>query len=245
MFEFLGSLVNAATSWFGGEANRNAQQQANQQSWAQTQWMDTHHIQDVVGDAKAAGINPLAALGVSTPSAPVAVGATNDQIGNVGQSLGRAMSALAPQDDKAKQLDIRLKELAVDSAQQDVVAKQLENSKNAVVAQPGTPPGLPARGSNSIPLPTPRPFGGYLGDGALYQTFYDDTGQPIRLLSEKASQSLMNNASIPMSVPIAAQMTGGNIIDMAHQHIRPDVLRHLSPVLGPVDRSKGFWKHLR
>lgn len=233
----LGSLASAAVNWFSGEANRNATQAANQQSWAQSLWMDQNHISNIVNDAKRNGINPLAALGVtSSGGAPQAVGATNDRMGEAGQDIGRAISALSSTDDKAKQLDMRLKELQIDSAKQDVVAKQLENSKNAtVMGQPGTPPGLPRRaGGSGIPLPQPRPYGGYLGEGALYQTFYDDGGKPIRLPSEKASQAMMNNASIPVSVPIALDMAGkagGNAVSELYQHLRPDVVRRFLPNL--------------
>lgn len=254
---FLGSLVSGGFELFGNDQKYKETQAINAQNFQNSLYFDTHHIQDVVGDAKAAGINPLAALGSTTPSAPVAVGSGQEGIGRAGQDFGRAVSSLMQQDDKDEALKRRLLQLQIDGAEQDVVSKQLQNSKNATtMGAAGNPPGVPSSSTRSTGIPLPRPRPGapileYDPPTPLYQTFVDDKGDRVRLLGKEASQSLMNSASMPISVPIGAQMLVGNTVDLTAQHVRPDVLREWSRgVFGGADRPAirrrdryhgGFW----
>lgn len=116
----VGSLIGGASSLFGGGQNNNwlAEQQFNQaqnQAWnmqnAQEQFqreVGQNSIQWRVGDAKAAGISPLAALGAPTFSPSISVGNPSPNVSggidrqlpdlsrmgaNLGDIIGKTMTA--------------------------------------------------------------------------------------------------------------------------------------------------------
>jgi len=100
----LPAIIGAGASLLGGllsnkaneKANAQAQENALRQEALQKEFAQSG-IQWKVGDAKAAGIHPLYALGANTVSySPSTVGATPnnfDFLGDVGQNVGRAIQA--------------------------------------------------------------------------------------------------------------------------------------------------------
>lgn len=94
----------------------------------------------VAAEAAKLGVSPLAILGgggsAPTPMQNVAGGAAT-----FGQNLGRAITSQDPAGDKIKKLQAQQLELQNQGLAEDVAAKQLHNSTNAVsLAQPGSPP---------------------------------------------------------------------------------------------------------
>lgn len=212
MGDFLGGLIGAAGSFFGGQAQIKEQDKINNQNIQEALDFAQHGIQWKVADAKAAGINPLAALGVSSPSAPVSVGAdVATPMASAGQNLGRAASALMQPTDKDAALRTELLKANVDAAKADVVSKNLQNARMAVNVQPGTPPGLPSHG---IPIPRARPGRGQLDYNPpppLFQTFRDQYGNDVYLPSEKAASPLQTLGAAPVNVGIAAGLASHGV----------------------------------
>lgn len=220
--DIFGGIIGAAGNLIGMDQQRRNQQELNQQNFNNAIYMDTHHIQDVVADAKAAGINPLAALGVNTPSAPVAVGSDlATPIAQAGQDIGRAVTSYMTPENKLDALNAKLIQAKIDNTNADTAQRTLAASTAArTFAAPGSAPGLPARGF--VPLPTPAP---HTKDTLpLFQDYRDRSGGRVTLLSNEASQAVMNSASLPM-VPVVGSGLVGNNIPNAADAFRPDVMR--------------------
>lgn len=128
--DFIGGLFNAGTSmWNTGQTNKQAKKMA-----ATT-------VQTRVADARAAGINPLAALGYSGSQPSLAVGDLSP-IGNslkqMGQDTDRAEGAAAKQQDRdfiVKRNQLELQRLGLEN--------QLLGSKIRQIDSPGNPPPIP------------------------------------------------------------------------------------------------------
>lgn len=101
MLDFLGNLVGAGLSYLGGRETRDQQiNMFNQQMHAQDA-LSREQIQRRVADAKAAGVHPLYALGAQGFNfSPVSVGGLENPLGDMGQDISRAMSALKPAEDR-------------------------------------------------------------------------------------------------------------------------------------------------
>lgn len=123
------TLINAATKLIGGSMSQNAQENANAQN--QAQWQTSMAYQDLanknniqwkVADAKAAGLHPLAALGVSPAGGPVSgVGAVpetgmGDAISSLGSDISRAVSASRTQQQRAEAYDNSMRSLSLETA---------------------------------------------------------------------------------------------------------------------------------
>lgn len=221
----IGGLMNTSSNQAINAANIQNQDYLNAQNWQHQLFLDTHHIQDLVGDARKAGISPLAALGVNTPSAPVSVGATQqassamgEGVARAGQDISEAFQKYASQDTKKRDLEMQLLQAQVDSARSDIVGKQLRNSQVArTFARPGSR-------SSEVPLPMARPA--HLGELPLYQTYYDNYGDGSRvtLLSKDASEAVMNASSLPIAPVVGAGLVGRNVPN-AWESLRPDISR--------------------
>lgn len=241
MLSFLGSLLSGGASLLGGLFGQKNQANINAANIAQQNYLDTHHIQDITADAKAAGINPLAALGVSTPSPVMQVGsdAMPNAINSAGQDIGRAVTSYMSPESKLDQLNAKLLQARIDNVNADTAEKTMSSSVAArTFAAPGSPPGLP--------LPLARPsdidqFGNKIHP--LYQTVVDDSGQKIRILSPEASQSFQNAASWGVELPVGAQMAAGNVINMGKEHLwRPDITRHVQNLNPSVTWDSRFYE---
>lgn len=145
MLGFLGGLASSALNFFGGQSAQEksieAQQNINNQNIAMQKEFAQNGVQWKVADARAAGINPLAALGASTTSFSNLVGPTVGQEGEgiqkAGQDLGRAMSAASSMDDKYEQAVKKI------TLQKGELENQLLASQIAKTNSPSVGPSMP------------------------------------------------------------------------------------------------------
>lgn len=231
--DFLGGLLSGASNLIGGFFNRQSAQDVNQQNLAASMFQATHGIRERVADAKAAGINPLAALGFFTPGSPTLVGDNSfgESIGAAGQDISRAITAGNPQVKRQQELESQLLEAKIANVNADTVRQQAEASSLVRrFASPGTAPSV------SVPLPTASPF--TRDTLPLFQDYRDDRGGRLTLLSPDASQAVMNAASLPAAVPIGAGLVGRNIPNLIEgartppvEVSRPDVFRNIDPAI--------------
>lgn len=157
-------LAGVGGSILGGILNNNAQNKAtdaNTQVNRENQELQKEFAQQglrwKVADAKAAGINPLVALGAQTASfSPASIGSTpntsmGDTMSNIGQDVSRAMSATRTSDERT------IAQLNVQGAQLDLQGKALDNQikqsqlrKMEAVgpAFPGTDSFIPGQGNS-------------------------------------------------------------------------------------------------
>lgn len=150
------SLFSAGLSFLGGQMNRSSQDDFNrqqaaiaQQNIAQQREFAQHGIQWKVDDARAAGINPLAALGSQPASfSPVSIGGEaakpGDSFTNMGQDLQRAFKAastasMREESDNAelRKLNLEKASLENDVLRNEIASKQMRTSRiNAQVGPP-------------------------------------------------------------------------------------------------------------
>lgn len=150
------SLVSAGLNLFGGLMNRNSQDNFNaqqlrmaQQNIDQQREFAQHGVQWKVEDARAAGINPLAALGMPSASfSPVSVGGEaskpGDSFANMGQDLQRAFkasstAAMREESDNSelRKLNLEKASLENDVLRTELASKQMRTSRlNAQVGPP-------------------------------------------------------------------------------------------------------------
>lgn len=111
----IGSLISGGLNLIGGlfgkssaDANRASQEAMADRNIQLQKEFAQQGVRWKVADARAAGINPLAALGASTSSfAPVAIGNTSDSsmqtaLSNMGQDVGRAVNATRTAPERAE-----------------------------------------------------------------------------------------------------------------------------------------------
>jgi hypothetical protein len=160
MWDFLGGAVGALGSIYGAnvaadtaQKNMEMQQQINATNIAEQEKFAQTGIQWKVADAKAAGINPLAALGASTSSFSNVVAPQNDSgaaiaqaYGKAGQSLGGALSRIQTQEQR---------DTAAANTALDLQNKQLNNqyiqARINEINRPGTAAGVPVPTSKVTP----------------------------------------------------------------------------------------------
>lgn len=152
MENWFGGLVGAAGSLFGGLLNTSSAQAINAANLQQQMYLANNSVSMRVADAKRAGINPLAALGVSSPGF---VGATNTDPGAgvaaAGQDISRALMATQDKETKLDAAKEKLINLQIAQMENDVVHGQLVNSTAArQLASVGSAPGVP------LPMADPR-----------------------------------------------------------------------------------------
>lgn len=214
----LGSLVSGVAGIFGSNENADAIRATNAANIAEQDKINSENIAlqkefaqsglqwraaDATAAQSASGINRLALLGAPTASFSNLVGAEskapepgNGLIG-LGQDVGRALNAFVDKNDRAADLDNKLKEAQIANVNSDTVKNQAVASK-AVTQAPTAP--------------TP-----------LYQDFVDDKGRHFRLPSGKASSAMQNWASLPAQVPIAITQLGDAV--QSEYHILADPIK--------------------
>lgn len=176
---FLGSLASGVMGMIAANKTAQAQEQIAAENIAEQQKYAQNRIQWTVADAKAAGINPLAALGNATQSFSNVVGAENAGGGlkDMGQSVGRALAAMSTKDDERERLDNDLTRAKIANVNADTVRQQAEASRQAVQA-----------------VAKPKP---------LFEKYVDEYGTIHTLPSKDASSAMQNWASLPAQIPIA------------------------------------------
>lgn len=218
---FLGSLASGVMSMFGSNQTAQAQEQIAAQNIAEQQRYAQNRIQWTVADAKAAGINPLAALGNATQSFSNVVGAENAGGGlkDMGQNVGRALAALSSKDEEADRLNNDLTRAKIANVNADTVRQAAEASRLA---------------TNSVAKPTavadvsPKP---------LFQKYVDERGRVYNLPSKDASSSMQNWASLPAQIPIAIHQAGDAVEQEFHTLFDPVgsyVRQHTMGVIPPA-----------
>lgn len=90
----VGNFIDLAGNLIGASMNANASAQANAQNIAMAREFAQNGVRWRVEDARAAGLSPLAALGMHTPSAPQVVGdhSMGNAVSRFGQNIGRSIA---------------------------------------------------------------------------------------------------------------------------------------------------------
>jgi hypothetical protein len=115
-------LVSAGTDLIGGVLGNNAQEELYKQSYKNQKEFAQKSIRWKVADAKAAGIHPLAALGVNpVPYQPASVGKDYSYLSDMGQDISRAVAANQTKEQR------RLTQLALDKAEAELVNQRIQN----------------------------------------------------------------------------------------------------------------------
>lgn len=210
--DFFSSLIGAGANILGGLVGKSTADKARNAAAAQAQQnlqaqydFAQHGIQWKVEDAKAAGINPLAALGASTSSFSNVVGSSDASdprasgIAAAGQDLGRAANALSPQDTKQAQLEQKLLEAKIANVNADTI------SKTAIASQVAVRHGQP--GTVSVPLPRPAP--GYASTlPRAFQDFRGNHGEIITAPSEEFAKTQFGVGALPSGAQVAVGSAG-------------------------------------
>lgn len=203
-FSMIGSLASGLFGFLGANKSSDAQQQIANQNIAMQEEFAKHGVQWKVEDAKAAGINPLAALGAPTTSfSPVSLGGDGPGAGlqAMGQNLERAFKAASTDGMREEADNSRLRKLQLEKAslENDVLRQELnsrEMRSSRLSGQVGPPVPVATTISEKAPVKADdikqkaeeypavkivRPFGyplasnPYFGDGQDFENRYGDS----------------------------------------------------------------------
>lgn len=200
--EALAALLAGGADIAGGLLNTSSAQAINSANLAQQMFLANNSVSMRVADAKRAGINPLAALGVSSPGF---VGATPTEPGSgvaaAGQDISRALMANA---DKASKRDaLETAEIQSRIDQNDAETAYIRSKTIRALADPGTP-------ISGVPLPRPNPL--FTGDiKPALQRFQTSEGivvTPSRDVTEAQFSALPGLTATPS---LAARVTEQNL----------------------------------
>lgn len=161
---FIGKGIDAYTSSSNAEKNNATQLQIAQQNLEQQEKFAKQGISWKVADAQAAGLHPLAALGAQTTSyQPVSVGdlaLPKTSFGEMGQDLGRAMSAGQNQVERDSNMGSAVAKVA-QTFQLEKMNLENELLKTSIAKERAQlPPPMPL----SVPIPRPGPPRTVAGD---------------------------------------------------------------------------------
>jgi len=217
--DFLSSLFSPIANIVGGIFGRQSSEDIAARNIAAQQEFAQHGISWKVADAKAAGINPLAALGASTSSFSNIVGdnSLGQGIAAAGQDMSRAAAANSSRVLRAADLDAKLTEAKINNVNADTIRQQAEASKiSRTYASPGSSSGI-----NYSNVPLPRARSDVLTP--LFTSYDDGRGGIVELPTDKASQAMQNWASMPAQVAVAAGGFGRSLHEMS-KATSPDLL---------------------
>lgn len=136
------ALAQAAGSLAGGIAQQYFGQSAADQAWKRQKKVLQNQVQWRVADATAAGLHPLAALGLSPAAGPMAaeVGGVGAALSDMGQNVGRAVSAYMNPQEKAVAATLQTQQILNNDLQNELLKTQIASQK-ATLSQAGNPPG--------------------------------------------------------------------------------------------------------
>lgn len=142
--DIVGPVVGGLIGGFGAESSADNTTEANRENASLQREFAQNGVRWRVDDARAAGINPLAALGMNPVSAsPSFIGddSYGDSLSDMGQDLSRAIGATRTQGER----DDALYNLSLDRGrlQNDLLRSQLAASKVAIMQQAGGNPAFP------------------------------------------------------------------------------------------------------
>lgn len=167
----LSGALSAGASLIGGALNNKSAADAGQRNYDAQKEFAQNGIRWKVADAKAAGIHPLAALGVNNASFSPSFTAGDNGFAQAGQEFGRAIEAKATRAERelevAMQRETHSEQLRGLRLENDIRAEQLlqmkENSLEAVKkasrppAMPGVDNGvIPGQGDSRMDKPIPK-----------------------------------------------------------------------------------------
>lgn len=138
--DIIGAGISAVSKWFGGEADRKQADEINQRNIALQREFAQSGIQWKVEDAKKAGVHPLYAIGAPTTSfSPVTVGSSSP-LGDMGQDIGRAVSATMNSEEKVGAISTKMAEAQLEN---QLLQNQKLASDIAKSNQVGSAPPMP------------------------------------------------------------------------------------------------------
>lgn len=146
----LSGAISAGSSLVGGFLNNKSGADAAQRNYDAQKEFAQHGIRWKVADAKAAGIHPLAALGVNNASFSPSFTAGDNGIAQAGQEIGRAIEAKSTRAEreleKAMQSETHAEQVRGLRLENDIRAEQLLQMKEqslAAVRNASLPPAMP------------------------------------------------------------------------------------------------------
>lgn len=192
-FDPLGFVGNIFDTVFNSAAaDRRTQQQRDD-----AMFFAQNRLQMTVQDGAKAGLSPLASIGASANLMPATLaGAPTSSMGQ--SSMRLTQEDKDPLDEKIKNAQLHLLESQAADHKADAVAKTVVSSRAAVENQPA-----------NVNVPLPRARSDVLKP--LYQDYDDGRGGVVTSLTEPASQSFQNWASLPAQIAAAAGLAGRNI----------------------------------
>lgn len=145
-----GDILNFAGGLIGSNKAANTQKDINNENIAQSREYAQTGIQWRVADAKAAGIHPLAAMGLPLQSAPTISAGNTDYssaYASMGQSLGRAADSVLTREERNKKTQLDALTLERASLENELLRSQISNVNRA------NNPTLPSLSGDSTILP--------------------------------------------------------------------------------------------
>jgi len=159
----LGNILGAIGNIWGGDKDRQAQDQANRSNYESQKEFAQMGLRWKVDDAKAAGLHPLAVLGSSGASfSPSFAAGSSSNLGAAGEALGQLIDGqntkraeVATKTDTEKELE----NLSLERArlQNRLLEGQVQNEWAALMGQPGTP-SFPSPGNSPSTVVSPAGF---------------------------------------------------------------------------------------
>jgi len=139
--------VGAAADLLGGVLDNYFANEAADKAWKRQKKVLQNQIQWRVADATAAGLHPLAALGVNPASGPAAaaVGGMGSALSSMGQNIGRAVEAYMSPEEKAMSrlmaARAQLQQTQNNELQNAMLRAQVALLNQQLVKGPGSPGG--------------------------------------------------------------------------------------------------------
>ncbi|AKI26955.1 DNA pilot protein VP2 [Microviridae Fen7940_21] len=219
MGSLLGGLVSGGLNLIGGLYGQASQTRANTANLENSASAEANSLSWLRNNATQAGINPLAALGISTvePATQVGSNALGESLTSAGSDISRAANAMSSSDDKSTQLDNALTQAKIDNMNADTARMQAVNSTvNRALGSTGSPPSVP------LPVADPR----YTEDvKPAAQRFSMPDGSVVVRPSAAFTQS---NFSINPTGPYDASRIDTYSQQADPTFVRPDISRSVS-----------------
>lgn len=171
--------VGNVAGFFQGKSDNKKQREFAQRQFQFQMDAAKQGVQWRAADARAAGIHPLAALGMMPSSfSPVSMGqeSTGAYLSNMGQDIGRAVGAYQSSAERRKQLAGAAHEAIIARKRDEVLFDQtvraneldiqMKNSQLARLNSPGSPPPLESAAPGSVNVVPDRVTVGSVGEPA-------------------------------------------------------------------------------
>lgn len=259
----LSGALSVGASLIGGALNNKSAADAAQRNYDAQKEFAQNGIRWKVADAKAAGIHPLAALGVNNASFSPSFTAGDNGIAQAGQEFGRAIEAKSTRAERAlevaMQRETHSEQLRGLRLENDIRAEQLlqmkENSLEAV-RKASRPPAMPAvgidtnvvKGQGDARMPSKK--GSVPAGDSMYQ--FQETFQPgvftlqpgndwAQLFEDKGALAELWPLGKTYGVDLAHRILGRAINGMVYSDSHGGWVK----AGGPLDDTKTSWRSSR